>query len=196
MVITQFQPINVVFTLPEDKLQAVLSQWHSNPSLKVDAYDKSGKVLLATGHLKAIDNLIDSSTGTIKLKAEFDNHAQKLFTNQFVNIRLELETLKSVTQVPNTAIQHENNSSFLYFAKQDNTVEKLQISIGPSDNTHSVILSQLPVDGWVVTEGLDRLKEGSHIDIASRNGESVLATPEKPASENSHSNRRDKHKGS
>jgi multidrug efflux system membrane fusion protein len=104
VVITQLQPISVVFTLPEDQVPSVVQRWRTNEPIRIEAYDRAGKIKLADGKLLALDNQIDPTTGTLKLKAQFDNNERTLFANQFVNIKMHLDTLPGVTVVSNAAI--------------------------------------------------------------------------------------------
>lgn len=178
LVITQLQPIDVLFTLPEDKLQAAIRRWRSNPHIKVQALDRSGKALLAEGKLIAIDNQIDPSTGTIKLKARFDNHEQTLFANQFVNIKMQLESLPDAIQVSSAAIQHDNDGAYLFVAMPDNTIQQRRVTQGPVEADRVVIPANLQAGEAVVIDGLDRLKAGSKIDIARKDGVAVAANPD------------------
>ncbi|MDD5579269.1 MAG: efflux RND transporter periplasmic adaptor subunit [Methylobacter sp.] len=120
-VITQAQPISVVFTLPEDQVPAVMKQLHSGKVLPVEAYDRGGKNKLAQGRLVAVDNQIDLNTGTVKLKSQFDNEDEALFANQFVNIRMKIDTLRGVVIAPGAAIQNGNAGAFVYVVKDGRT---------------------------------------------------------------------------
>jgi multidrug efflux system membrane fusion protein len=182
VVITQLQPISVVFTLPEDKIQALIQRWLNDKSIEVAAYDRAGKNQLATGKLTAIDNQIDTTTGTLKLKAQFDNNAGTLFANQFVNIKMRLDTLTGVTLVPSAAIQHDTQGPFVYVINQEKIAEIRHITLGPgeTDDAKVAVLSNLVANEAVVVEGTDRLKAGSRIDIAQKDGQEVAATPAAP----------------
>jgi len=133
-VITQIQPIAVVFTLPEDDLQAVMKQFRPGKGLTIEAYDRSGKNLLAQGQLLAVDNQIDTGTGTVKLKGQFANEDGALFSNQFVNIRMLIDTLRSVTIIPTAAIQRGVTGTFVYVVKADQTVSVRSVTLGPSED--------------------------------------------------------------
>ncbi len=178
VVITQLQPITVVFTLPEDKVQPVIQRWRSNEPISVFAYDRAGKIRLAEGKLLAVDNQIDPTTGTLKLKAQFDNNEGMLFANQFVNIKMHLDTLNDATLVSSAAIQHDSQGAFVYVVDKDKTVQLRRITLGPTDDDKVVVLSNLAANETVVVEGIDRLKAGSQVDIAQKDGLAVAASPE------------------
>jgi multidrug efflux system membrane fusion protein len=178
VVITQLQPISIVFTLPEDKVQPVIQRWRTNQSVTVVAYDRAGKTKLAEGKLLAIDNQIDPTTGTLKLKAQFDNTESTLFANQFVNVKMHLETLPDATLVSSAAIQHDNQGAFVYVINQDKKVQLRRITVGPTEADKVVVLSNLAADETVVVEGTDRLHEGSQVDIAKKDGQTVAASPD------------------
>ena len=131
VVLTQVQPISVIFTLPEDNLQAVLKQINAGATLQVTAYDRTGATKFETGKLQTIDNQIDPSTGTVKLRAVFDNPEQALFPNQFVNVRLLVDTMRDVTLVSAAAIQRGAPGTFVYVVKPDNTVSAQPVTLGP-----------------------------------------------------------------
>ena len=179
MIITQLQPINVVFTLPEDKVQPLIQRWRNNMPITVSAYDRAGKLRLAQGKLTAIDNQIDPTTGTLKLKALFENEDGALFANQFVNIRMHLNTLSSVTLAPSAAIQHDSQGPFVFVADEDRTVHISHVKLGPgeTDDGKVAILSGLAPNESVVIEGIDRLKDGGRIDIAQKNNQEIAAAP-------------------
>lgn len=177
VVITQLQPINVVFTLPEDKLPAALRRWRTSQTIKIEAYDRGGKTKLAEGQLQAIDNQIDPSTGTIKLKAQFDNREETLFANQFVNIKMQLETLTDVTEIPAAAIQHDNDGAYVFVAGPDNIARQRRVTVGPTDGDR-VVVDSLADGAWVVVDGVDRLKDGGQVDIAEKDGAAVALKPE------------------
>jgi multidrug efflux system membrane fusion protein len=163
-VITQLQPIAVLFTLPEDNLPAVSRQM-AKSTLAVDALSRDNQTKLATGKLLTIDNQIDQTTGTGKLKAVFDNKDNALWPNQFVNIRLLLEIRKDSTVIPAAAIQRGPQGSYVFVAKSDNTVEVRPVTIGFTQDNLSVIASGIAPSDVVVTDGQDKLQQGSKIDI-------------------------------
>jgi multidrug efflux system membrane fusion protein len=178
VVITQLQPINVVFTLPEDKVQAVVQRRNSNQTVNIEAYDRAGKTKLATGKLLAIDNQIDSTTGTLKLKAQFDNRDNTLFANQFVNIRMHLDTLSGVTQVSSAAIQHDTQGAFVYLVGPDKSVKIRRVTLGPVEGDKVAVLEHLAAGETVVVEGTDRLRDGAQVDVAEKDGQAVAASPD------------------
>jgi len=181
VVITQLQPINVVFSLPEDKVQPVIQRWRSNEPITVTAYDRVGKTKLAEGKLLAIDNQIDPTTGTLKLKAQFDNSERTLFANQFVNIKMHLDTLRGATLISSAAIQHNVQGAFVYVISPEKTVQLRRITLGPTEADKTVVLSNLAANETVVVEGSDRLREGSRVDIAQKDGQAVAAGSESQA---------------
>ena len=169
LVITQVQPITVIFTIPEDSIQAVLTKLHDNQTLSVDAYTRDGTQKLATGKLLTVDNQIDPSTGTLRLKASFDNTDNALFPNQFVNIKLLVDTKTNVVLVPVPAIQHgAQSSTFIYVVDTDkNTVSMHNVVVGTTalDGTTAEIVSGINEGDVVVTDGVDKLENGSKIII-------------------------------
>jgi len=192
VVITQLQPVSVVFTLPEDNVQAVVQRWRSNEAVRVEAYDRAGKTKLADGKLLALDNQIDPTTGTLKLKAHFDNNERTLFANQFVNIKMHLDTLPGVTVVSSAAIQHDTQGSFVYVVGQEKTVQVRRITLGPTEGDKVAVLSNLAADETVVVDGVDKLHEGSRVDIAQKNGLAVAADPNMQAKPEGKSRKKDK----
>jgi len=192
VVITQLQPVSVVFTLPEDNVQAVVQRWRSNEAVRVEAYDRAGKTKLADGKLLALDNQIDPTTGTLKLKAQFDNNERTLFANQFVNIKMHLDTLPGVTVVSSAAIQHDTQGSFVYVVGQEKTAQVRRITLGPTEGDKVAVLSNLAADETVVVDGVDKLHEGSRVDIAQKNGLAVAADPNMQAKPEGKSRKKDK----
>jgi multidrug efflux system membrane fusion protein len=193
VVITQLQPITVVFTLPEDQVQAVTQRWSSNEPVNIAAYDRAGKIKLAEGKLLALDNQIDATTGTLKLKAQFDNKERTLFANQFVNIKMLQNTLRDVTLVSSAAIQHDTQGAFVYVVKPDKTIQLRRITVGPTEAERVVVQSNLAADEIVVLEGTDRLHEGSQVDIAQQDGKAVAAILESQPKPESKGRKRDRH---
>ena len=170
LVVTQLQPIAVVFTLPEDVLPAV-AQHMRNSTLSVDAYSRDDTTKLASGKLLTMDNQIDQTTGTGKLKAMFDNNDNALIPNQFVNARLLLETRKGATVIPAAAIQRgPQGIAFTYVVKPDKTVEVRPVKIDLTQGNLSVIASGISPGDQVVTDGQDKLQAGSHVEPHSGNG--------------------------
>jgi len=163
LVITQLQPIAVIFTLPEDQLPAV-SQKMEKGTLPVDAYSRDDQTKLATGKLLTIDNQIDQTTGTGRLKAIFDNKGDTLWPNQFVNVQLLLETRKDATIVPAAAIQRGPQGNFVYAVKTDKTVEVKPVTVAISQNNLTAIASGIAPGDVVVTDGQDKLQGGSKVE--------------------------------
>jgi membrane fusion protein, multidrug efflux system len=166
VIVTQLQPISVIFTLPEDNLPEVLKQWHAGARLQSTAYDRSNTIQLAVGQLDTIDNQIDTTTGTVKLRATFANSDENLFPNQFVNIKLLVNTLQNTVLVPTSAIQRGAPGTFVYLVEPNNTVAVQTVKLGPGDGQRVAILSGLQAGAEVVDDGADRLKDGAKITIA------------------------------
>src|SRR6516225_7085505 len=167
VVVTQLQPISVIFTLPEDNLPAVMKQVHAGASLPVTAYDRTGTAVLGKGRLETVDNQIDTTTGTVKLRATFDNEQETLFPNQFVNIQLLVDTLHETDIVPVSAIQHGAPGAFVYVVKPDQTAAVQKVKLGPGDGQHIAVLDGLQPGEKVVVDGSDRLREGAKITFAA-----------------------------
>ena len=163
LILTQLQPIAVIFTLPEDQLQTV-SKHMRNSTLQVDAYARDNQTKLATGKLQTIDNQIDQTTGTAKLKAVFDNVDNQLWPNQFVNANLLLETRKNSTVLPTAAILRGPQGTFVYSLKPDKTVEARLIGISLTQGNITTITSGLNPGDLVVTDGQDKLQTGSKVE--------------------------------
>jgi len=170
VVITQLKPISVIFTVPEDNLPAILKRVASGAKLQVTAYDRSQTTKLATGVLSTLDNQIDTSTGTVKLRAQFDNADEILFPNQFVNVQLLVDTLHDTVIVPVAAIQRGAPGTFVYVVKPDDTVTVAPVKLGPGAAEHVAILSGLAPDTPIVVDGTDKLKEGAKVEISAPGG--------------------------
>lgn len=163
LVLTQLQPIAIIFTLPEDQLPTV-ARHMQNATLQVDAYSRDNQIKIATGKLLTIDNQIDQTTGTAKLKAVFDNKDNQLWPNQFVNADLLLETRKNSTVVPTAAILRGPQGAYVYLAKSDNTVEARDVNVSLTQGNTTVVASGLNPGDVVVTDGQDKLQTGSRIE--------------------------------
>jgi multidrug efflux system membrane fusion protein len=163
LVITQLHPISVLFTLPEDSLPSVQQQM-GKKALSVDAYSRDDQTKLSSGTLLTIDNQIDQTTGTGKLKAVFQNKNDQLWPNQFVNIRLLLETRKNSTTIPAAAIQRGPQGNFVYVMKPDKTVEVREVQIAVTQNNISAMSSGVAPGDIVVTDGQDKLQAGSKVE--------------------------------
>jgi multidrug efflux system membrane fusion protein len=162
-VITQVQPIAVVFTLPADSLPQVLKKMSPETPLVTEAYNRDLKTRLASGTLLAVDNQIDPSTGTVRLKALFTNENLALFPNQFVNARLLVDARKGVVLIPSPALQRGPQSTFVYVVKSDSTVETREITAGPFEGDLTSVESGLSAGEIVVTDGVDKLQPGSKV---------------------------------
>jgi membrane fusion protein, multidrug efflux system len=166
VVVTELQPISVIFTLPEDSLAEVLKEWHAGAALEATAYDRTATTKVATGKLETIDNQIDPTTGTVKLRAIFDNSDESLFPNQFVNIKLLVRTLPNTIVVPTAAIQRGAPGTFVYLLKPNQTVAVQKVQLGPSDGQRVAVLDGLAAGDRVVDDGADRLKDGAKVTLA------------------------------
>ena len=165
VVITQLQPIAVVFTIPEDNLPPVMKKLRAGDKLAVDAYDRADKVKLASGTLLTVDNQIDPATGTVKLKAQFANEELSLFPNQFANVRMLLDVKHDATVVPGAAIQRGTPGTFVYLVKPDNTVTVRAVKLGPVQGDDVSIQAGLAPGEQVVVDGADKLREGAKIEL-------------------------------
>jgi multidrug efflux system membrane fusion protein len=170
VVITQTQPIYVIFAIPADNISAVLAHLRSDEALPVDALDRDGKTKLATGKLLTVDNQIDVTTGTIKLKAEFANTDNKLFPNQFVNSRLRVETRHNAILIPVAAIQRGTQGTFIYVVGQDKAVSIRPVTLGPVSGDIVAIEKGLTAGEQVVTDGTDKLREGAKVEVTIPGG--------------------------
>jgi multidrug efflux system membrane fusion protein len=168
VVITQLQPISVIFTIPQDSLPGVMQRVRSGEKLPVEAYDREQKKKLASGALASVDNQIDPTTGTIKLKAQFPNEDTSLFPNQFVNVRMLLDTRRGATLVPNAAVVRGGQGTFVYVIKEDKTVELRKVSVGMAEGDNVSIESGLAPGELVVVEGSDRLRDGAKVEVPDR----------------------------
>jgi membrane fusion protein, multidrug efflux system len=174
VVITQLQPITVIFTIPEDSLDAVQAQLRKNATLTVDVYDRSAQKKLASGKLLALDNQIDTTTGTVKVRAVFDNDDFALFPNQFVNARLLVQTLQKVTLIPSAAIQQNAQQSFVYVI-QDNVAHLRNIKAGVTDNGLTQVEGINPGE-TVADSSFDKLQNNAKVTVVSSKPQT---TPEK-----------------
>ncbi|MBZ9990185.1 efflux RND transporter periplasmic adaptor subunit [Mesorhizobium sp. BH1-1-5] len=164
-VIAEMQPISVLFSLPEDSLAQVLEQTHGNAGLKAVLFDRNDTKQIAEGTLQTIDNQIDPTTGTVKLRAVFPNSDGVLYPNQFVNVHLLVRTLTGVSVLPNAAIQHGAPGTFVYQLNDDSTVSVKTVALGPGNATVTQLLSGLAPGAKVVVDGVDRLKDGAKVTV-------------------------------
>ena len=167
LVITQVQPVAVLFAIPEDNLRDVLARLRTGQHLPVDAYDRSGQTKIATGRLLTLDNQIDPATGTSRLKAIFDNKENTLFPNQFVNARLLVDVKRAQILVPAVSIQRGPQGTFVYVVKPDNTADVRPVKVGVTEGTDASIESGLAEGDQVVIDGADKLRAGSKVQIGS-----------------------------
>ena len=178
--ISQDNPINVVFSLPEASLTKVLQARKNQPQPKAEAWDRNNSHKLAEGELLAIDNQINTATGTLNLKAAFDNSDQVLFPNQFVNVKLDLGTITDAVLVPTSAIQTGKEGQFVYTVGTDNTVKVVPVKTGEVSGLHTQILQGVSPGQTVVADGLDRLRNGAKIHPVNR-AEQAAQNSRKPA---------------
>jgi multidrug efflux system membrane fusion protein len=177
VVLTQLQPISVIFTLPEDDVPAIMDRLRAGATLQVTAYDRANTTLLATGTLETVDNVIDTTTGTVKLRAIFANTDNKLFPSQFVNATLLVNTVKGATTVPNAAIQTGAPGSFAYVVGADSKVSVRKLTLGVADATNTQVVSGLSPGETVVIDGADRLREGAAVTVAGAPPAAGAAAP-------------------
>jgi multidrug efflux system membrane fusion protein len=181
LVITQMDPISAIFTIAEDQLQVVLKKMASGQTLEVDAYDRAAKTKLAQGSLTTLDNQIDPTTGTLKLRATFQNAKGMLFPNQFVNARLLVQEKHGVTLVPTAAIQRNAQATYVYVVKTDSTVTVRPITIGTTEGNDSEVTSGLAPGEVLVMTGVDKLQEGSKVSAQIPSASSPASPSATPA---------------
>ncbi|WP_263264613.1 MdtA/MuxA family multidrug efflux RND transporter periplasmic adaptor subunit [Pseudomonas sp. RIT-PI-S] len=168
-VVTQMQPISIAFTLPETQIDPVLQRYRKGDKLSVEAWDRADREQVASGVLASPDNQIDTATGTLKFKARFENKDEHLFPNQFVNVRLLVDTLRQVVLAPSAAIQFGTDGTFVYLLEGDNKVRVRQVKVGASDGSSTVIESGLAKGDRIVLEGTDRLRDGGEVEVVNDN---------------------------
>jgi len=162
--ITQVRPIGVVFTVPETEVSEVLDAYRSNKALAVEAWDRSEQRLLASGSLASLDNQIDTTTGTLRLKAAFANDDGRLFPNQFVNVRLQVRTIEQAVVVPSASVQYGARGNYVYVVKDEKVAIRL-VKLGATDNDRLVISEGLQAGEQIVLEGFERLREGATVRV-------------------------------
>ena len=180
LVITQMDPVSAIFTISEDQLQVVLQKM-AGQTLAVDAYDRDAKTKLAQGTLTTLDNQIDPTTGTLKLRATFDNAKGTLFPNQFINARLLVQEKHGVTLVPTAAVQRNSQATYVYVVKADATVTVRPITIGTTEGDNAEVTSGLAPGEVVVMTGVDKLQEGSKV-VAQISGGTSPGSPARKGS--------------
>ena len=177
VVITQLDPISVIFSTPEDNLTAITARLKSGATLPVSAFDRTNVKEIAKGTLTTFDNQVDATTGTFKLRATFANPDGALFPNQFVNARLLVDTMTGAVLAPNAAIQLGANGSFVYVVNADSTVSVRPVTTGPSDAQNSVIATGLKAGENVVIDGVDRLRDGVKVSVRNGGGKAAAGAP-------------------
>jgi len=184
LVITQLQPISVIFTIAEDQLPIVVKKMNAGQQLTVDAYSRDMTTKIASGTLTTLDNQIDPTTGTLRLRATFDNKDNSLFPNQFVNARLLVQEKHGVTLVPTAAIQRNSQATYVYVVKPDSTVTVRQVTIGTTEGNDSEITAGLTPGEVVVMTGVDKLQEGTKVNaqLPSTKPANPPANPSMPSS--------------
>ncbi|MFD3301439.1 MdtA/MuxA family multidrug efflux RND transporter periplasmic adaptor subunit [Aquipseudomonas alcaligenes] len=182
VVITQVEPIAVNFTLPEKDLPPVLARVRDNQKLRVEAWDRGEQQRLAEGELHSLDNQIDVATGTVKLKARFANTGEQLFPNQFVNVRLRVETRQQATLIPSAAVQFGARGTFVFVLGEGDKVQIRDVRIAASDGATSLVEEGVKVGERLVLEGIDKLKDGSQVQVIG-NEPGALAQPQAQAAQ-------------
>jgi multidrug efflux system membrane fusion protein len=181
VVITQLQPISVLFTLPEDNIQTVLKRMQDGAVLPAAAYDRSGAIKIADGSLQTFDSQIDPTTGTIKARAQFANDTKVLYPNQFVNVRLLVDTHKDVTTMSTAGIQRGVPGTFVYLVNADSTVSVRPVKLGVTEGERVEVLSGIVPGDRIVIDGADKLRDGAKINLRSEADSGKAADPSKPA---------------
>jgi len=195
VVITQLEPISVLYTVPQDLLPAVMKRLQSGDAIGVEAWDREQKAKLADGMLASADNQVDPQTGTVKLKARFTNSDRGLFPNQFVNVRMKLDTLHDTVIVPAAAVQRGAQGMFVYVVQPDQTVALRTVKLGPAEGPRQAIAEGLRPGEMVVTDGTDRLRPGSPVEVASARPEIRPPAGGLPSSKGAGKGRRGKDSG-
>ena len=182
VVLTQTHPIDVVFTLPENQIATVVQAQKAGKKLVVEAWDRTNKQKISEGSLLSLDNQIDVTTGTIKLKARFTNQDDALFPNQFVNARMLVDTEQNAVVIPTAALQMGNEGHFVWVLNDENKVSKHTVTPGIQDSLKVVINAGLSAGDRVVTDGIDRLTEGAKVEVVEAQDAATAVEPEKATS--------------
>ncbi|MGH6852854.1 MAG: efflux RND transporter periplasmic adaptor subunit, partial [Methylocella sp.] len=172
VVVAQMHPITVIFVVPEDDIPEIMTAMHAGRALEVTAYDRANVTPLSVGKVEALDSEIDPTTGTVKLRANFDNLDDKLFPNQFVNARLLIKSLRGVVTVPSSAVQHGAPGTYVYVIGKDDTVSARTVDLGPLDGAMFAVDKGLSPGDRVVVDGADRLRDGAKVLISAADGSS------------------------
>ncbi len=170
VIITQLQPISVLFPVAEDNLPQIQRRLRANAILPVTAYDRTGVTKLSVGKLATVDNQIDTTTGTVKLRATFDNGDDELFPNQFVNIQLLVDSLRGTTVIPTSAVQRGAPGTFVYLIGSDNAVTVKPVDLGPSSGERIAVRAGLSAGDRVVIDGADKLRNGAKVVVRDAQG--------------------------
>ena len=179
VVLTQTHPIDVLFTLPESDIATIVQAQKAGKTLTVEAWDRTNKQKLSTGTLLSLDNQIDATTGTIKLKGRFENQDDALFPNQFVNARMLVDTQQDAIVIPTAALQMGNDGHFVWVLNSDNKVSKHTVTTGIQDSEKVVIAAGLSAGDRVVTDGIDRLTEGASVEVVEAHNAQTDAPSQK-----------------
>ncbi|HEQ1857233.1 TPA: MdtA/MuxA family multidrug efflux RND transporter periplasmic adaptor subunit [Providencia alcalifaciens] len=177
VVITQTQPADVLFALPEGDIPAIQQAQASGSKVLIEAWDRNNIAMIARGELLSTDNQIDPATGTLKIKARFTNEEQKLFPNQFVNVKMQVETLQNAVVIPTAALQMGNEGHYIWVLSDDDTVAKHLVTVGIQDSQQVVIESGLSANTKVITDGVDKLTDGAKVEVVN-----ASSLEKKPAS--------------
>jgi multidrug efflux system membrane fusion protein len=180
VVLTLLNPISVIFSVPEDAIPRIQARLHAGAKPSVVVYDRANVKQLGEGEFASIDNEVDTTTGTVRLRANFDNAADVLFPSQFVNVQMLLDTLKNVVTVPVAAVQRGAPGTYVFVVGEDNTVSIHVVTLGPQDGGYYAVDSGLSPGDRVVTEGADRLRDGAHVTIPAPAAGGAAASPEPP----------------
>lgn len=177
VVITQTQPADVLFALPEGDIPAIQQAQAAGNKVLIEAWDRNNIAMIARGELLSTDNQIDPATGTLKIKARFTNEEQKLFPNQFVNVKMQVETLQNAVVIPTAALQMGNEGHYVWVLSDDDTVTKHLVTVGIQDSQQVVIESGLSANTKVITDGVDKLTDGAKVEVVN-----ASSLEKKPAS--------------
>lgn len=188
VLLTQIQPITVIFTLPEDNIPGILKRLAAKAPIPVDAFNRDNTAKLATGTLETLDNTVDPTTGTVKLRAVFKNEDGALFPNQFVNAAMLLDVLHGATVVPTSAIERGQDGAFVYVVGEDSKASAKNVTLGTTEGERVAVLSGISVGDKVVVDGADRLKDGMDVvaTLQARPGSGGTGKPGSPDGEHKH----------
>ena len=190
VIITQLQPITAIFSIPEDNIPSVMKQIQAGKTLPAEAWDRSQANKLATGQFVTIDNQVDATTGTVKLRAVFPNTDYALFPSQFINVRMLLDTLSGATVVPSAAIQRGSSGNFVYVVKPDKTVTIRPVTVGPVEGQNTSIAKGITAGEIVVVDGVDKLREGAKVEPVKRGAGGAIGDAASPTNSQKHGHRR------